>query len=267
MTVGGTGFFTKINTGDISVKPNFPGTTYTASYYLSRIMQTVLITGANRGIGFEIARQLGRRGWQVLLAGRDAEKIGAAVQALTAEGYAAEPLLLDVADPESIAAAARDARQRGRVLDALVNNAAILLKADTALAANPAEVLERTLRTNVLGARDVVHHFLPLLKNGACIVNLSSGGGSMRDPVGGWSPAYCVSKSALNALTRQLAHELAGRHIAVNAVCPGWVRTGMGGAHAPRSVEKGADTPVWLITEAPRHLSGRFFRDKREIDW
>ncbi len=228
---------------------------------------TVLITGANRGIGFEIARQLGRLGWRTLLAGRDAEKLNAAAQALAAEGYAAEPLLLDVADPGSIAAAAREVLQRGLTLDALVNNAAILLKEDTALVTNPAEVLEKTLRTNVLGVREVVHHFLPLLKNGACIVNLSSGGGSMSDPVGGWSPAYCVSKSALNALTRQLAYELAGRQIAVNAVCPGWVRTGMGGARAPRGVEKGAETPVWLVAEAPRRLSGRFFRDKREIEW
>lgn len=89
----------------------------------------------------------------------------------------------------------------------------------------------------------------------------------MSDPVGGWSPAYCASKTLLNALTRHLAYELAERGIAVNAVCPGWVRTDMGGSGASRTVEKGAETPVWLAAEASQRLTGKFFRDKREIPW
>ena len=89
----------------------------------------------------------------------------------------------------------------------------------------------------------------------------------MSDPVGGWSPAYCASKTLLNALTRHLAYELAERGIVVNAVCPGWVRTDMGGSGASRTVEKGAETPVWLAAEASQRLTGKFFRDKREIPW
>ena len=96
---------------------------------------------------------------------------------------------------------------------------------------------------------------------------ISSGAGSMSDEVATYSPAYCVSKTLLNAITRQLAHELKGKNISVNAVCPGWVRTDMGGMLASRSVAKGAETPVWLATEAPQSLTGKFFRDKEEILW
>ena len=99
------------------------------------------------------------------------------------------------------------------------------------------------------------------------IVNLSSGGGSMTDHVGGWSPAYCISKTMLNGLTRHLAYELSEYGISVNAVCPGWVKTDMGGKSAPVSVQKGAETPVWLATEAPSDMTGKFFRNKHEIDW
>ena len=87
------------------------------------------------------------------------------------------------------------------------------------------------------------------------------------ESVGGWSPAYCVSKTLLNAITKQLAYELEGKNISVNAVCPGWVRTDMGGTGATRSVEKGAETPVWLSSEAPQNLTGLFFRDKKVISW
>ena len=89
----------------------------------------------------------------------------------------------------------------------------------------------------------------------------------MTDAVGGWSPAYCVSKTLLNSITRQLAYELHQKNISVNAVCPGWVRTGLGGTGATRSLEHGAETPVWLATEAPQELTGKFFRDKKQIPW
>ena len=89
----------------------------------------------------------------------------------------------------------------------------------------------------------------------------------MNGEVGGWSPAYCASKTLLNAITKQLALELRGKKISVNAVCPGWVRTDMGGTGAPRSIEKGAETPVWLASEAPQDLTGLFFRDKKVISW
>jgi NAD(P)-dependent dehydrogenase (short-subunit alcohol dehydrogenase family) len=105
------------------------------------------------------------------------------------------------------------------------------------------------------------------MNNPSRIINISSGGGSMSDPVEGWAPVYCISKTLLNAITRHLALELVTRNISVNAVCPGWVRTEMGGKGSTRSIEKGAETPVWLAIEAPRELTGKIFRDKREIRW
>lgn len=228
---------------------------------------TALITGANKGIGFEIARQLGSRGFHVIISGRNEEALQAALVQLQGEKLSASALLMDVSREDSIRAAAERLSRRGTALNVLINNAAILLKTDRSLSSQAIELFDQTLQTNCYGALNVVRHFLPLMKSPGRIINLSSGGGSMTDPVGGWSPAYCVSKSLLNAMTRHLAYELTGRGIAVNAVCPGWVKTDMGGSGASRSVEKGAETPVWLAAEAGQHLSGKFFRDKREIPW
>ncbi len=228
---------------------------------------TALITGANKGIGFEIARQLGRRGFHVFIAGRNETALQTAQQRLLDEKLPATALLMDVSREDSIRAAAESLTSQGIRLDVLINNAAILLQTDRALSIQSMEIFDQTLQTNCYGALNVVRHFLPLMKNPGRIINMSSGGGSMSDPVGGWSPAYCVSKSLLNAMTRHLAYELSGRGIAVNAVDPGWVKTDMGGAGAPRTVEKGAETPVWLAAEAEQQLSGKFFRDKREVSW
>jgi NAD(P)-dependent dehydrogenase (short-subunit alcohol dehydrogenase family) len=231
------------------------------------MIRTILITGANKGIGLETARQLARRGFHVIMAGRNPGALDAALQQLRAEGASASSVIIDVSREDSIQAAARELLQQGISLDVLINNAAVLLKTDQSLSTQSADLLAETLQTNCFGALNMVRHFLPLMKTPGRIINVSSGGGSMTDPVGGWSPAYCVSKSLLNAMTRHLAHELAGRGIAVNAVCPGWVKTDMGGAGAVRPVEKGAETPVWLACEADQRLSGKFFRDKREIAW
>lgn len=230
-------------------------------------MQTALITGANRGIGFEIARQLGGRGFQVFVSGRSREGLEQAASRLSQEGIQAIPLVMDVSRKDSIREAARQFSRRGLLLGVLVNNAAILLKNDSRLSLDADEIMEQTITTNGYGPLWVSKAFLPYLDNPARIVMLSSGGGSMTDPVGGWSPAYCVSKTLLNGITRQLAYELRGRNIAVNAVCPGWVRTDMGGRGATRPVVKGAETPVWLAVEAPQSLSGKFFRDKKAIEW
>lgn len=228
---------------------------------------TAIITGANKGIGFEIARQLGKRGFQVVIAGRNEAALQTALEQLLREHVSATALLMDVSREDNIQSAAGNLAGQGMRLDVLINNAAILLKTDGSISSQAIELFDQTLQTNCYGALNVVRHFLPLMKSPARIINVSSGGGSMTDPVGGWSPAYCVSKSLLNAMTRHLAYELTGRGIAVNAVCPGWVKTDMGGSGATRSVERGAETPVWLATEAGQHLSGKFFRDKREIPW
>ncbi|HEY3369540.1 MAG TPA: SDR family NAD(P)-dependent oxidoreductase [Prolixibacteraceae bacterium] len=233
----------------------------------SQTMPTALITGANRGIGFEIARQLLKKGFQVIISGRDELKLSEAIVQLKRESASVEMLLMDVSKLESINAAASLLRERHIQLDVVINNAAILLKEDLSLIGNDDGVLTTTINTNCNGPMRIIQALLPLIKTPGRIINLSSGGGSMSEPVGGWSPAYCVSKTMLNSITRHLAFELSAKQIAVNAVCPGWVRTNMGGKSAPRSVEKGAETPVWLASEASGKLTGKFFRDQAEINW
>jgi len=179
----------------------------------------------------------------------------------------AHALVMDVASEESIRQAAVEFGKLKIKLDVLINNAAILSGEDESILHSNESLQIQTITTNGLGPLRVCKAFLPVMNKPSRIINISSGGGSMTDPVGGWAPAYCVSKSLLNAITRQLANELMEDGISVNAVCPGWVKTKMGGASAPRSVSQGAVTPVWLATEAPQNLSGKFFRDKTEIPW
>lgn len=220
-----------------------------------------VITGANRGIGQEMARQLVGKGFTVLLGARDAEEGQAAAERLHAIW-----LPLDVAEGESVQEAAQWTQaEHGRV-DVLINNAGVLLdEGAPALEFDEARVLA-TLQVNLLGAWRVASAFAPLMSEGGRIVNISSGAGQL-SRMGAWAPAYGVSKAALNALTVQLALGLKSRGIAVNAACPGWAKTRMGGAGAPKPVEDGADTPVWLATEAPRSLTGKFLRDRLEIPW
>ena len=229
--------------------------------------KTALITGSNRGIGFETARQLGQKGFRVIISGRDISKVSEAASKLIDEGIDALSLQLDVTSPETIRRAVKEISGQDVRLDVLINNAAILRKEDKSLVNDPVEILDNTLRVNCYGPLFVIRELLPVMNKPGRIINISSEGGSMSDPVGGWSPAYCVSKTLLNSVTRQLANELSGENITVNAVCPGWVKTRMGGRSAKRSVEKGAETPVWLASEAPQYLTGKFFRDKKEIPW
>lgn len=231
-----------------------------------------LVTGGNKGIGFEICRGLARAGLSVLLGARDPEKGEKAAKALAAEGLDVAFLSLDVASEPSIrAAAARIEKERG-CLDALVNNAGVFLDKDegdagTALTAK-VETVRRTMETNVYGPLLLCQAFVPLMEKCGYgrIVNLSSGLGQLSDMQGAW-PGYRLSKAALNALTRILAAETAGRGILVNAMCPGWVRTDMGGEGAPRTAPQGADTAVWLGTLPDGGPTGGFFRDRRPIPW
>lgn len=232
-----------------------------------KTMQTALITGANQGIGFEIARQLLKKGFHVIISGRDEMKLSEAVNELKSEFTSVEMVLMDVSNFESVKAAAQTLAQKNLQFDVVINNAAILLKEDISLIGHDDEILKTTINTNCYGPMRVIHAFLPLMKSPGRIINLSSDGGSMSDPVGGWSPAYCVSKAMLNSITRQIAFELSDKNIVVNAVTPGWVRTNMGGKSAPRSVDQGARTPVWLASDAPLDLTGKFFKDKSEIKW
>jgi NAD(P)-dependent dehydrogenase (short-subunit alcohol dehydrogenase family) len=233
------------------------------------VERVAVVTGANRGIGFEIVRQLAQRGLRVVLTARDAEKGEAARARLASEGLDVVFQPLDVRDAGQARAAAAWVERELRRLDVLVNNAGVLPDPKGARAAtvDPA-VLRDALETNVVGALSVTQACLPLIRRHGYgrIVNVSSELGQL-ESMGAGTPAYRVSKAALNALTRTLAAELAGTNIKVNTMSPGWVRSDMGGPSAPRSLGKGADTAVWLATLPDDGPSGGFFKDRRSIDW
>lgn len=225
-----------------------------------------LVTGANKGIGFEVSRQLARKGFHVFLGARDARAGKAAAGKLTEDGQVTF-LEIDVSKPESVKRAAEEFARAVDHLDSLVNNAGILLEDDKdALKITP-EIFETTLRTNTLGPILVTEAFFPFLKKSKAprIVNVSSGGGQLSDGADGWAPAYCISKTALNGVTSQVAAALPA--FAVNSVCPGWVRTDMGGTNATRSLGEGAAGIVWLAADAPQNETGKFWRDRKVIPW
>lgn len=232
--------------------------------------QTIaVVTGANRGIGLEIVRQLAARGMRVILASRDVDKGGAAADALRDAGLAVEAMPLDVADPASCHAAHDWLARRFDRIDVLVNNAGILIDRSNMSALDlPIAMLRETLDTNLIGVLQVTQALVPLLKRSrhGRIVNLSSGLGQLSE-MGAGTPAYRMSKTALNALTRILAADLAADGIKVNTMCPGWVRTALGGPNATRTVEQGADTAVWLATLPDDGPSGGYFRDRSGIPW
>lgn len=230
-------------------------------------MKTVLITGSNKGIGLEIAHQCALQGHRVIISGRDETRLADAQKNLFDSGLKCATLKMDVSNLQSIESAAAVFGKMFPVLDVLVNNAAIIVRNDDAISEDSDDSFTETMNTNAHGPLRVTRNFLRYMKSGSHVINISSGGGSMTDPVGGWSPAYCVSKSTVNAMTRHLAHELTAKNIRVNAACPGWVRTDMGGSGADRTVEHGAETPVWLINDGAGEKSGLFFRDKQQIPW
>ena len=258
---------------------------------------TALVTGANRGLGLETAKKLAERGYAVLLASRDPQKGEAAAEKLRHERLDVRHANLDVAGPASVNALAKQLAAEAVALDVLVNNAGISLKGFDL------EVVRRTLAVNFYGALALTDALLPALRANANVVMVSSGLGEVaslsqalqrrfldpnlhragllalidafvrdvelgRHEASGWpSSAYRVSKIGLNALTRLYARELAPRGIHVNAVCPGWVRTDMGGPHAARSVTQGADSIVWAATLDAHGPTGGFFRDGHASSW
>ena len=239
--------------------------------------KVALITGANKGIGFEIGRQLGKLGFTVVLAARDQAKVDSAAEQLRGEGLDVQGTRLDITDPSTAGEAARWLDERFGRLDVLVNNAGI--GPEFATGTRPSELdlamLKETYETNVFGAFTVIRALLPLMRKSASarIINQSSTLGSLgvlSDPAspyyGNNLVAYNSSKSALNGLTVAFAKDLAGDRISVNSVCPGWVKTDMGSEAAPRSVEQGAAIAVKLATmdEPP---TGKFHDDAGEIAW
>ncbi len=230
--------------------------------------KTALITGANRGIGFEVARQLGEKAFHVFLTARRHEAGQQALAALRKNGAKVSFVALEVSDPDRIERAAQEVAAVADHLDVLVNNAAILADESLSVLEIDAALMQRTLTVNTVGPLLVTQAFYPLLAKSdlARVINVSSGAGALSE-MGNYAPAYSISKTALNAVTVQLAAALKPEGIAINSVCPGWVRTDMGGRHAPRSVAQGVDTIVWLATDAPKSLTGKFLRDRKVIAW
>jgi NAD(P)-dependent dehydrogenase (short-subunit alcohol dehydrogenase family) len=228
-----------------------------------------LISGSNRGIGREIARQLAELGHHVIVTARDSTAAERAAHEISDGGrLSAQAEQLDVTDAPGVE------RLGGRIesapgrLDALVNNAGTMGEVATNVSSAPLDDAQLTMETNLFGAWRLTQALLPLLRRSDAgrIVNVSSGAGQLSEMNGGY-PGYRVSKTALNALTRVLANETQGTSIIVNSMCPGWVRTDMGGSAAPRSVAEGADTAVWLATLPPGGPSGGFFRNREPIPW
>jgi NAD(P)-dependent dehydrogenase (short-subunit alcohol dehydrogenase family) len=227
----------------------------------------VVVTGANRGIGFEISRQLVTRGAQVILTARKPGAGKAAVKELAEQSLTVQFRPLDVTLTKSIIALREFLKRTYGRIDVLINNAGIIAKGDAPGLEVDMETVRVTLEANALGPLHLSQALVPLLQRGkhGRIVNISSGMGAFSE-MDDDNAAYRISKTALNAITAILAAGLR-RRIAVNAACPGWVRTDMGGRSAERDVTEGADTPVWLALDAPQKLTGKFVRDRKVIPW
>jgi NAD(P)-dependent dehydrogenase (short-subunit alcohol dehydrogenase family) len=234
--------------------------------------RVALVTGANRGIGLEIVRQLARCGLTSVLVARDLAKGQAAAASLRAEGLDVPAVAIDVTEGESVRAGVADVLGRFARIDVLVNNAGILKEGfspeDASVFEAPIDLVMQTFATNTVGPLRLIDAIVPGMRERGYgrVVNLSSGAGQLSD-MGSGFPAYRMSKAALNALTRLTAAELGPGDVKVNAMCPGWVRTDMGGPNATRTVEKGAETAVWLATLPADGPSGGFFRDRKPIPW
>jgi NAD(P)-dependent dehydrogenase (short-subunit alcohol dehydrogenase family) len=226
-----------------------------------------LVTGANRGIGREVVRLLARDGFTAILGARDPDKGEAAAAELRRQDLEVEFRRVDVTDAESVKALGEALGSDFGRLDVLVNNAAVHYDTWQRGVDADLEVVREALETNVLGAWRTAQACLPLLRRSphGRLVNLSSGAGSLAG-MGAGAPAYSVSKAALNAMTRILAAELGDDGVLVNAVCPGWVATDMGGAGG-RPVEDGAASVIWAVTLSDDGPTGGFFRDGRPLEW
>jgi NAD(P)-dependent dehydrogenase (short-subunit alcohol dehydrogenase family) len=242
---------------------------------MARVRRVAVVTGANRGIGFEISRQLAQRGYAVILTARDPAKGRAAVRVLAREGLDVTFHQLDVTDTAGIKRFARHLRRKVGRLDVLVNNAGIYLEGGYVDDRLPESIFDEsidkvrvTMETNLYGPYQLCQALIPLMREGGYgrVVNVSSRSGQLNE-MGGREAAYRMSKAALNALTRILAAELPGGRVLVNSMSPGWVRSDMGGPKAPKTLAEGADTAVWLATLPNRGPHGGFFRERKLIPW
>ena len=236
--------------------------------------KTALVTGGNKGIGFAICKGLLDKGFYVFLAARDVEKGKKAVDKLSSDSNSVQLIQLDVTDDESIKSAVENVSQQTDSLDVLVNNAGIYpdlrgSQQGVNILTVSRDLLTQAMNTNAFSPIQITQAFLPLLEkaDSSKVINVSSGNGQINGGSVGISanvPSYSLSKLALNGATILLADALKSESIAVYAVCPGWVKTDMGGDCAPRTPEQGADTAIWLATEATTEGSGKFFRNRTE---
>jgi NAD(P)-dependent dehydrogenase (short-subunit alcohol dehydrogenase family) len=227
-----------------------------------------LVTGGNRGIGLEVCAQLAKLGMRVVLASRDLEKGVAAAEQLIAAGLPVAARQLDVANGQSIRECMNWVRKDLGKLDVLVNNAGIMVDEGDADPGEELEIVRDTMQTNVYGPLLLSRLAVPIMKSRRYgrIVNVSSSMGSLAEMGAGYV-AYRLSKAGINVVTRVLAAESEGMGILVNSVDPGWVQTAMGGRGASRTVQKGAESVVWLATLPDTGPSGGFFRDRKAIAW
>lgn len=236
-----------------------------------------LVTGANRGIGFEVCRQLAQKGYTVILSGRDGAKVEKAASELMKEGGNVTPLTLDTADASSVADAAAWIENRFGKLDVLVNNVGGNFDADYLTSTVSMAYAQETFELNVLGTWRTIQAMLGLLHKSshARIVNVSSGAGAFESDIafglqkmGGVAPTYSIAKAALTALTVKFAAELQGSGMRINAVCPGWTATYPGAeAQGARPVSEGAAGIVWAATLPDNGPTGGFFRDGKKLPW
>ena len=229
--------------------------------------QFALVTGGNRGIGFAIAQGLLQKGLMVIITARSLEKAKQAAEKLQAYGEVV-PIELDVTDDNSIEQAVETIAQNTSKLDVLINNAGIYPDNGVNILNISRDLLDSTLNANTFGAIRMVQNFLPFLEKStdARVINVSSNMGALQD-LTATAPSYCLSKFALNGATIMLSQALRSKGITVNSIDPGWVRTDMGGDNASRSPEQGADTAIWLATEAQRNETGKFWRDRKVISY
>lgn len=237
---------------------------------MPRAKKIALVTGGNKGIGLAVCRELARAGCRVLLGGRDADRVDAAVKKLRRSKLDVSGLVLDVADAASVLAALRAVQRDFGKLHILVNNAGILIDAppQRKLQTVQLDTIRATFEINFYGVLRMVQAFLPMMKeqNYGRIVNVSSQMGQLTDSNGDFV-AYRTSKTALNSLTRIIANDVEEYNIKCNAVCPGWVRTDMGGQDADRTPKKGAETIVWLALQGNNSPNGGFYQDKNLLAW
>lgn len=235
---------------------------------MTREKQVALVTGGNRGIGYELVKQLSLSGFKVILASRNRDVGNKAVQKLEELHLDVSCIEMDVSNDESITQAAVTLNEKYGRLDVIINNAGVYLDKNEKILAMDPSILEKTMATNFFGVYHVMCSFIPLMeKHGyGRIVNISSEYGEMSEMSSPGVGAYKLSKFALNGLTRLVAAEIKG-DIKINAADPGWVSSDMGGPSAPRTRSQAAESILWLATIGPDGPNGGFFRDGKQIPW